>query len=188
MNSLATIRQSRGYSQRLLARKAGVSFRCIQQLESDAHNWRLGSMLNVGQALGLPEGGLDYFCGRFLSIMPDSVEDIAMRVHDEGADAWRTHLFNFVDRFRKDRDSRLIGRPPIDELDAPLRSLIASTVEVLCAETGLDVPSWCHGIPALEHPWFVAGMENLKAAALVESPAAFRQRNIFVLGNFMDRA
>jgi hypothetical protein len=30
-------------------------------------------------------------------------------------------------------------------------------------------------------------VESLKATALVESPAPFRKRNIFVLGNFLSR-
>jgi hypothetical protein len=34
----------------------------------------------------------------------------------------------------------------------------------------------------------VSGVENLKAMALVESPAWFRRRNVFVLGNFLNRA
>lgn len=40
----------------------------------------------------------------------------------------------------------------------------------------------------LPEPWFVAGVENLKATALVESPLPFRRNNIFVLGNFLSRA
>jgi hypothetical protein len=40
----------------------------------------------------------------------------------------------------------------------------------------------------LPDPWFVAGIENLKASALVESPVQFRRNNIFVLGNFLSRA
>ena len=46
----------------------------------------------------------------------------------------------------------------------------------------------CAGVGALATPWFVAGVENLKALALVESPTHFRKRNIFVLGNFLSRA
>ncbi|NCO37375.1 MAG: hypothetical protein COZ06_23865 [Armatimonadetes bacterium CG_4_10_14_3_um_filter_66_18] len=49
-----------------------------------------------------------------------------------------------------------------------------------------------HGIPLLlpplPEPWFVSGIENLKATALVESPTHFRKRRIFVLGNFLERA
>jgi hypothetical protein len=40
----------------------------------------------------------------------------------------------------------------------------------------------------LPRPWFVAGVENLKATALVESPLPFRRNNVFVLGNFLSRA
>jgi hypothetical protein len=43
-------------------------------------------------------------------------------------------------------------------------------------------------VEALDSPWFVAGIENLKASALVESPVRFRKRNIFVLANFLERA
>jgi hypothetical protein len=42
-------------------------------------------------------------------------------------------------------------------------------------------------IPAYKDPWFVSGMENLKAITLVESPLHFRRRKIFVLGNFLSR-
>lgn len=188
MNHLAAIRRTRGYSQRLLARKAGVSFRCVQQLEADGHNWRVGTVARVGHALGLPEGGMDYFCGRFLSIVPDSVEEASLRMHRGGPGTWRVHLFNFVDRLRHTKNPELIARPPIEDLEARIRALLASTVEMLCAELGWDIPSWCRGIPALPRPWFVAGMENLKASALIESPAAYRARNVFVLGNFLDRA
>ncbi len=63
-----------------------------------------------------------------------------------------------------------------------------STVETVCAEVSLPSPGWCCGVEALDSPWFVAGIENLKASALIESPVRFRKRNIFVLANFLDRA
>jgi hypothetical protein len=42
-------------------------------------------------------------------------------------------------------------------------------------------------VPAPHDPWFVSGMESLKAIALVESPLPFRLRKIFVLENFLSR-
>ena len=48
-------------------------------------------------------------------------------------------------------------------------------------------PPWTGGVGPLERPWFVSGYENLKASALVESPARFRSRNVFVLAGFLDR-
>jgi hypothetical protein len=92
-----------------------------------------------------------------------------------------------VDAFRAHPSVELLD-PPAAELDDRLQALCASTVEALCAEKGLRAPAWCAGVPPLEHPWFVAGIENLKAIVLVESPAWFRARNVFVLGNFLERA
>lgn len=43
-------------------------------------------------------------------------------------------------------------------------------------------------VPGLKDPWFVTGIENLKAIAIVESPVFFRRRKIFTLQNFPGRA
>ena len=165
-----------------------MSFRCIQQLEAPDHNWRVESLRRVARALDLPAGGLDYYVSHYLSVEPDSIQDISLRIHRDGFESWKTHLFHFVDRFRSSGDAQLIENPPISVLDATLKALIASTVEVLCVELDAEVPPWVKGIPGLRKPWFVSGMENLKAAALVESPTYYRARNIFVLGNFLSRA
>ena len=70
---------------------------------------------------------------------------------------------------------------------ALMRALIASTVETLCADLSLEAPEWCRGVSRLDRPWFVSGVENLKASALVESPSRYRMRNVFVLANFLER-
>jgi len=101
---------------------------------------------------------------------------------------WEIPFFNFVDDFRYCKDpSRLIPEPL--KLSNPrFDALLASTVEALCAELHLPVPDWVWEVPALEEPWFVTGIENLKAMAIVESPVFFRRRLIFVLENFLNRA
>jgi len=53
---------------------------------------------------------------------------------------------------------------------------------------GQAPPWWANRPLVLAEPWFVSGMENLKATALVESPVQFRRNNVFVLGNFLSRA
>ena len=115
--------------------------------------------------------------------------DLASRmIVERGENSWKLWLFQFVDDFRRTQNPELIDQPPASDLPLNLRSLTASTVEALCAECQVAIPDWCRDVPPLEHPWFVSGIENLKAMALVETPAQFRQRNIFVLGNFPDRA
>jgi hypothetical protein len=69
-----------------------------------------------------------------------------------------------------------------------LGSLTENAVDTLAAEHGWDPPDWSRGVAPLPRPWFVSGIENLKASALVESPVCFRRRNLFVLSNFLSRA
>jgi hypothetical protein len=66
-------------------------------------------------------------------------------------------------------------------------ALVAATVESLCDELGLDTPEWLEQIPESKEPWFVSGIERLKAIAIVQSPLRFRMRKIFVLENFLSR-
>ena len=188
MEIIREIRERKGFSQRRLAQESGISFRCVQQLESPDHNWRVSSVESVAKALGLPAGGLEAGLAQYFSIVPDSVEDISLRIQKDGFGSWRTHLFNFVDRFRASQNQELIARPPCSELDDKLKALVASTVEALACEHGVSLPAWRRCILPLATPWFVSGMENLKASALIESPAFFRARNIFVLDNFLSRA
>ena len=74
--------------------------------------------------------------------------------------------------------------PPLEqEMDA----LIAATVEFLCDELRIETPRWLDDIPACDEPWFVSGLERLKAITIVQSPVRFRMRKIFVLENFLSR-
>jgi hypothetical protein len=102
-------------------------------------------------------------------------------------DHWLVHFMNFVDDFRSTQDLRAV-EIPFDRSHERFDALLAATVEELCKELGLQAPSWLEEVPAVKDPWFVSGMENLKAIAFVESPLPFRLRRIFVLENFLSRA
>jgi transcriptional regulator with XRE-family HTH domain len=188
MKAVIEARKQRGLSQRDLAARAAVSFRGLQLLEQPGHNWRVGTVVRVAEALGKPSRGVEEAVGHFLRTPVDAIRDVSLRMTLDGFDSWKTHLFNFVDAFRSARDRALVQEGPVIELDARLRALCASVTEALCCEMDLAPPAWCAGIPALDAPWFVAGIENLKAMALIESPARFRARGIFVLDNFLSRA
>ena len=187
MNVIRQLRASRGYSQREFARRASLSFRGVQLLEEKDHNWRVASIRKVAAAAGLPGAGVDLVLSHFLQQDSDSVMIASIRMLSDGFASWPLHLFNFVDAFRTSRNEALIRAAPVDAIDARIKTLLTSTVEALCNELGVRTPAWCAGIAALDEPWFVAGIESLKAIALVESPVQFRKRNIFVLGNFLDR-
>lgn len=181
METLREERERAGLSQRALARRAGVSFRTVQLMEWGRHDARLSTCAKLAAALGRPSES-----------SPASPEDTLARaaaaVQRDGHDSWKIHLFDFVDAFRRSAGFPLVSEAPGVDTEPRLLALFASTVEALCAESLVRIPWWCSGIRSLPEPWFVAGVENLKATALVETPAVFRRRNVFVLGNFLERA
>ena len=177
-----------GLSQRRFASRAGVSFRALQMLEAGHTDPRLSTLEKIGEALGHPAGGLTEIISDYWSEDDDSIVAVSARIAEEGEDSWKIRLFEFVDAFRAFPRGSLIEYPPFTKVSLRMRCLMTATVETLCRRYGIEIPWWCAGSGVLPSPWFVSGVENLKAIALVESPAAFRRRNIFVLGNFLDRA
>jgi len=99
---------------------------------------------------------------------------------------WRIPFMEFIDDVRRTHDHRLIEEP-FDLTNENFDSLLASTVEYLCDEMGIETPNWVWNVPPCKEPWFVSGYENLKAISIAESPAFFRRRKIFVLENFLSR-
>lgn len=119
---------------------------------------------------------------------PTTVKSALILIDRDGFDSWKIHLFQFVDDFRRsDNPYELVVRKP-DSSFQRIEALAASTVQRLCGECNLVPPPWIYEVKALSLPWFVSGVENLKAMALLESPAAFKLRNLFVLENFLARA
>lgn len=188
MKELATIRRERGFSQRRLAARANVSFRTVQMLESGQTDPRLSTLNRISVALGNGSSVLESEIDHLLKDSSDSVHAVSRMICTEGEDRWRLWLFEFVDAFRRQPSSRLIECPPVPGTSEKIAGLLAATVEALCDETDTAVPWWCMGVAPLPDPWFVCGLESLKASALMESPVYFRQRNIFVLANFLERA
>lgn len=184
MGGLRLAREKAGLSQRALAARAGVAFRTVQLMEAGRHDARLSTVEKLSAALGLaapatrepfPPAG-------------ETLAEAAEGVLRDGFGSWKVHLFDFVDAFRRAPEPAAVERAPSARTDPRLLALWSGVVETLTAERGLPAPWWCAGIRPLAEPWFVSGVENLKAAALLESPAAFRRRGVFVLAGFLDRA
>lgn len=177
-----------GLSQRQLARRAGVAYRTVQLIESGGHDPRWSTLSRLARTLGIAAGELDAAVAGCFAPDEESVEAVSAAIVREGSESWKGRLFEFVDAFRRMPGARLVEAPPATALDRKLKALVASVVESLCEERRMTAPLWCAGIGALDEPWFPADIESLKASALVEAPAQYRRRNIFVLGNFLARA
>jgi hypothetical protein len=99
---------------------------------------------------------------------------------------WQIHLANFIDDFRRSRDPAALA-DPFERNNEKIDAVLASTAESLCDEVGLKPPLWLSEVPECAEPYFVSGMERLKAITIVESPLRFRMRKVFVLENFLSR-
>lgn len=99
---------------------------------------------------------------------------------------WKLYFYDFVDDFRYHKNLKAVSEG-FNKNDKKFNALLASTIEILCLELNLPTPHWTQEIPACSEPFFVAGFENLKATALVESPLHFRKRKVFVTKSFLQR-
>lgn len=66
---------------------------------------------------------------------------------------------------------------------------LAATAEELARRFGLPQPDWTSGEDRqLHRPWFATPLAAVRAVPLLESPPAFRSRNLFVSENALSRA
>ena len=180
------LRRERRLSERELTRASALSRGAVRQLMSPIEaNPTMSSIDQLAQLFGR---SVDVLLCADEVLSEYSVVAAALAINRDGFDSWKTHLYNFVDEFRRSADARLVALPPPSATDRKIVALFASTVQMLCKEIGISSPQWAIRSYFLESPWFVAGMQSLKASALVESPFPFRLNNIFVHENFLSRA
>lgn len=104
-------------------------------------------------------------------------------------------LANFLDEFYA--APRAEALEPVPELLLPKRgesgrvqdAYLAATAEQLAWANGFAMPAWVMGEERkLHRPWFASSLGALRAVLLLESPAAFRSRNLFISENALSRA
>lgn len=97
--------------------------------------------------------------------------------------AFRT-IFQLVDDFQSvehDLQSELVRESPQLTSDARFDAFLAATVEHLAFHASLPIPRWATERDALLPSfWFPSPFATTRGQALVESPAAFRRRGIFI--------
>jgi hypothetical protein len=103
-------------------------------------------------------------------------------------------LANFLDGFyaRPTADALapepvLLG-PALGDLGRVQDAYLAATAEHLARIQGFPAIDWVADEPRkLHRPWFASPLAALRAVLLLESPAAFRSRNLFVSDNALVR-
>ena len=103
-------------------------------------------------------------------------------------------LAEFLDEFRAApsgeslSDEPMLLAPRFAELGRVQDAYLAATAEELAREFALPVPAWTDGeTRRLPRPWFASRLASLRAVLILESPAGFRARNLFVSENALSR-
>jgi hypothetical protein len=118
------------------------------------------------------------------------VADLAAR-----GDSFDRCLANFLDEFYAApnavalAESPTLLAPQFGELGHVQDAYLAAAAEELARKFSLPQPGWTVGEDRqLHRPWFATPLAAVRAVLLLESPPAFRSRNLFVSENALSRA
>jgi hypothetical protein len=124
---------------------------------------------------------------------PKTLAEIAQRTLE--GDSFDRCLANFLDEFSHAPSAEaLAAQPPLLAPTSGDRgnvqdAYLAATAEELARSCNFKVPGWIDDATRkLHRPWFASPLAALRAVLLLESPPAFRSRNLFVSQNALSRA
>lgn len=124
---------------------------------------------------------------------PKTLAEVALRA--SRGDSFDRCLANFLDDFNAAPSASALFAEPsllapsLGERGGLQDAYLAATAEHLAGCHGLPVPAWVLADERkLSRPWFASPLAALRAVLILESPAAFRSRNLFVSENALSRA
>ncbi len=122
-----------------------------------------------------------------------SLADVAERV--TRGDSFDLCLGNFLDAFYAAPSADALTQEPqslaprFADLGRVQDAYLAATAEELARRFDLPLPQWVDTeLRKLHRPWFASSLAAVRAVLLLESPPAFRSRNLFVSENALSRA
>ncbi|MFM7100355.1 MAG: hypothetical protein ACKO3N_04215 [Verrucomicrobiota bacterium] len=124
---------------------------------------------------------------------PKSLAEVAALA--AAGDSFDRCLANFLDAFYAAPGAEALAdvpplMAPLDPVTGPIQdAYLAATAEELARRLNLPSPVWVLSEDRrLHRPWFASPLAALRAVLLLESPAGFRSRNLFVSENALSRA
>lgn len=123
---------------------------------------------------------------------PDSLAEVA--IWSRNRVEFEYHFTDFLDQFYAERRAEMLAEEPrrLSEIlndDGVADAYLAATAVSLARLIGMVPPKWAlDDSRKLKSPWFAHSGPALRATLLAESPAPFRERNLFVSENALSRA
>lgn len=124
---------------------------------------------------------------------PKTLAEVAQLVR--GGDSFDRCLGNFLDEFYAAPNAEALTDVPVllapyfGQLGRVKDAYLAATAEELARAHQLSAPAWVAADERkLRQPWFASPLAALRTVLLLESPAAFRSRNLFISENALTRA
>jgi hypothetical protein len=123
---------------------------------------------------------------------PKTLAEVARLTLDGGG--FDHGLANFLDEFKAAPSATALSAAPtllvprLGEIGGVQDAYLAATAEHLAGISGWPTPAWALADERkLRRPWFASKLAALRAVLILESPAAFRSRNLFVSENALHR-
>ena len=127
---------------------------------------------------------------------PKSLAEVAILARQ--GQSFDLSLANFLDEFYAAPSARALDQAPVllaeavdnsqYNLERVQDAYLAATAEELARNFNLPMPGWIRDeARKLHRPWFASPLASLRAVLLLESPPAFRARNLFVSDNALMR-
>ena len=124
---------------------------------------------------------------------PKSLAEVGRLTLD--GDSFDRCLANFLDEFYFAPNQAALAEVPallapvLGELGRVQDAYLAATAEELARAYQFLCPPWtAAGERKLHQPWFASSLAALRTVLIIESPAGFRSRNLFVSANALARA
>ena len=118
-----------------------------------------------------------------------TARELVAQCRDDESTAQR-HINAFVDDFRRaSNDQRAALMQDSPETSGQWEGLVAGVLSALCREAGIPVATWV-GETGSPEPFFVfpARTYAMRMRLMLESPAPFKIRRVFVPADYLSRA
>ncbi len=126
-------------------------------------------------------------------MIPHTLAEVAQLA--AAGESFDLSLRNFLDGFSAHPAATALAAEPekladkLPALGAVEDAYLAATAEWLAWKFNLPPPRWAfEPARSLRRPWFASQLAALRGLLLLESPAPFRSRNLFVSENALSRA